>query len=87
MGRIVVDPDAVAGKPVIRGTRIEWILELTAAGRSETAGYQRLSMPREFTRIRSLEILPLGSQNAPAKLGMSAVAESDRICQSRSKYA
>ena len=35
--RIVVDPDILAGKPVIRGTRlaVELILELLAAGRSE----------------------------------------------------
>jgi uncharacterized protein (DUF433 family) len=35
--RIVVDPTILAGKPVIRGTRIavEFILELLAAGQSE----------------------------------------------------
>jgi len=35
--RIVVDPQIVAGKPVIRGTRlaVEFILELLAAGQSE----------------------------------------------------
>jgi uncharacterized protein (DUF433 family) len=35
--RIVVDPEILAGKPVIRGTRIavEFILELLAAGQSE----------------------------------------------------
>ncbi len=35
--RIVADPDILAGKPVIRGTRIavELILELLAAGQSE----------------------------------------------------
>jgi len=35
--RIIVDPDTLAGKPVIRGTRIavELILELLAAGQSE----------------------------------------------------
>jgi uncharacterized protein (DUF433 family) len=35
--RIVVDPKILAGKPVIRGTRlaVEFILELLAAGRSE----------------------------------------------------
>lgn len=34
---IVVDPQILAGKPVIRGTRIavEFILELLAAGQSE----------------------------------------------------
>ena len=36
--RIVVDPQIVAGKPVIRGTRlaVEFVLELLAAGQSET---------------------------------------------------
>jgi uncharacterized protein (DUF433 family) len=35
--RIVVDPKILAGKPVIRGTRlaVELILELLAAGQSE----------------------------------------------------
>ena len=35
--RIVVDPHILAGKPVIRGTRlaVEFILELLAAGQSE----------------------------------------------------
>ena len=35
--RIVVDPEILAGKPVIRGTRlaVEFILGLLAAGRSE----------------------------------------------------
>ena len=36
--RIVVDPEILSGKPVIRGTRLaaEFILELLAAGQSET---------------------------------------------------
>ena len=36
--RIVVDPEILVGKPVIRGTRIavELILELLAAGESES---------------------------------------------------
>lgn len=36
--RIVVDPAILAGKPVIRGTRlaVELILELLAAGQSES---------------------------------------------------
>jgi len=36
--RIVVDPEILAGKPLIRGTRlaVEFILELLAAGQSET---------------------------------------------------
>jgi uncharacterized protein (DUF433 family) len=36
--RIVVDPTILAGKPVIRGTRlaVEFILELLAAGQSES---------------------------------------------------
>ncbi len=35
--RIVADPDVLAGKPVVRGTRlaVEFILELLAAGQSE----------------------------------------------------
>jgi uncharacterized protein (DUF433 family) len=35
--RIVLDPQVLAGKPVIRGTRlaVEFILELLAAGQSE----------------------------------------------------
>jgi uncharacterized protein (DUF433 family) len=35
--RIAVDPKILAGKPVIRGTRlaVEFILELLAAGQSE----------------------------------------------------
>jgi uncharacterized protein (DUF433 family) len=35
--RIAVDPEVLAGKPVIRGTRraVEFILELLAAGKSE----------------------------------------------------
>ena len=36
--RIAVDPEILAGKPVIRGTRlaVEFILELLAAGQSES---------------------------------------------------
>ena len=36
--RIVVDPEILAGKPVIRGSRlaVEFILELMAAGLSES---------------------------------------------------
>lgn len=35
--RIVIDPDVLSGKPVIRGTRlaVEFILELLAAGQTE----------------------------------------------------
>lgn len=35
---IVIDPEIVGGKPVIRGTRlaVEFILELLAAGQSES---------------------------------------------------
>jgi len=35
--RIVVDPEIMAGKPVIRGTRlaVEFVLELLATGQSE----------------------------------------------------
>ena len=37
--RIVIEPEILAGKPVIRGTRlaVELILELLAAGQSEAA--------------------------------------------------
>ena len=46
--RIVVDPEILAGKPVIRGTRlaVEFVLELLAAGKSETevlTGYPGLT--------------------------------------------
>jgi len=36
--RIIVDPEVLAGKPVVRGTRlaVEFILELLAAGQSES---------------------------------------------------
>jgi uncharacterized protein (DUF433 family) len=36
--QITIDPDVLAGKPVIRGTRlaVEFILGLLAAGQSET---------------------------------------------------
>lgn len=36
--RIVIDPNVLAGKPVIRGTRfaVEFILELLAAGETES---------------------------------------------------
>jgi uncharacterized protein (DUF433 family) len=36
--RIVFDPEILAGKPVVRGTRlaVEFILELLAAGQSES---------------------------------------------------
>lgn len=36
--RIVVDSDVLAGKPVVRGTRlaVEFILDLLAAGQSES---------------------------------------------------
>jgi uncharacterized protein (DUF433 family) len=37
--RIVIEPGVLAGKPVVRGTRlaVEFILELLAAGQSEAA--------------------------------------------------
>jgi len=46
--RIVVDPEILAGKPVIRGTRlaVEFILDLLVAGQSESeilANYPGLS--------------------------------------------
>ena len=36
--RVVIDPEILAGKPIIRGTRlaVEFILGLLAAGQSET---------------------------------------------------
>ena len=36
--RIVVDPDILAGKPVVRGTRlaVEFILDLLASGQTES---------------------------------------------------
>ena len=35
--RVVIDPEILAGKPIIRGTRlaVEFILELLAAGQDE----------------------------------------------------
>ena len=35
--RVVIDPEILAGKPIIRGTRlaVEFILELLAAGQNE----------------------------------------------------
>ena len=35
--RVVVDPEVLAGKPIVRGTRlaVEFILDLLAAGQSE----------------------------------------------------
>ncbi len=46
--RIIVDPEILAGKPAIRGTRlaVEFILDLLAAGQSESqilANYPGLS--------------------------------------------
>jgi len=46
--RIVVNPEILAGKPVVRGTRlsVEFVLELLAAGQSESevlANYPGLS--------------------------------------------
>ena len=46
--RVVIDPKVLAGKPVIRGTRlaVEFILEILAAGQSESevlANYPGLS--------------------------------------------
>lgn len=46
--RTIVDPEILAGKPVIRGTRlaVEFILELLAAGEPESeilANYPRLT--------------------------------------------
>jgi uncharacterized protein (DUF433 family) len=46
--RIVADPEVLAGKPVVRGTRlaVEFILELLAAGESDAellANYPNLT--------------------------------------------
>jgi uncharacterized protein (DUF433 family) len=46
--RIEVNPEVLAGKPVVRGTRlaVEFVLELMAAGETETgilANYPRLT--------------------------------------------
>jgi uncharacterized protein (DUF433 family) len=54
--RIVVDPKILAGKPVIRGTRlaVEFILELLAAGQSESevlANYRGLSREDILARL------------------------------------
>jgi len=64
--RIIVDPEILAGKPVVRGTRlaVEFILELLAAGQSEDeilANYPgadarehpRLPVLRELSRARA----------------------------------
>lgn len=60
--RIVVNPEILAGKPVIRGTRlaVEFILELLAAGQSagvacklpgaQARGHSRLSLLRQLSR-------------------------------------
>ncbi len=47
-GRIVIDPDILAGTPVIRGTRlsVEFVLDLLAAGQTESgvlAGYPEIA--------------------------------------------
>jgi uncharacterized protein (DUF433 family) len=44
--RNVLDPEILAGKPIIRGTRlaVEFILELLAAGQSENE-IERISGP------------------------------------------
>lgn len=36
--RILIDPEILAGKPIIRGTRlaVEFVLDLLAAGQTET---------------------------------------------------
>jgi len=58
--RIVVDPEILAGKPVIRGTRIavEFILELLAAGQSEN---EILANYPGLTREDILACLPYAS--------------------------
>ena len=51
--RIVVDPEVLAGKPVIRGTRlaVEFILELLAAGQSES------ELPANYSGLMRDDIL------------------------------
>lgn len=58
--RIVVDPEILVGKPVIRGTRlaVEFILELLAAGHSEN---QLLSNYPGLTRDDILACLSYAS--------------------------
>jgi hypothetical protein len=67
--RIIVDPEILAGKPVIRGTRIaaELILELLAAGQSEreilanypglTRGTSSLACPMGAIWLTSTELI------------------------------
>jgi uncharacterized protein (DUF433 family) len=58
--RIIVDPEILAGKPVIRGTRlaVEFILELLAAGQSED---EILANYRGLTRDEILACLSYAS--------------------------
>lgn len=58
--RIVVDPQVLAGKPVVRGTRlaVEFILELLAAGQSEN---DLLTSYPELTRDDILACLSYAS--------------------------
>ena len=55
--RIVIDPEILAGKPVIRGTRlaVEFILDLLAVGESEAS-------PSEFCRVYKKKSQPPKSQ-------------------------
>jgi uncharacterized protein (DUF433 family) len=57
---IVVDPEILAGKPVIRGTRlaVEFILELLASGQSEN---DILSNYPGLTRVDILACLSYAS--------------------------
>ncbi len=48
--RVVVDPNILAGKPVIKGTRlaVEFIIELLANGWSNSAIWQDSVEPKPF---------------------------------------
>jgi uncharacterized protein (DUF433 family) len=58
--RLVADPEILGGKPVIRGTRlaVEFILELLAAGQSES---EMLANYPGLTREDILACLSYGS--------------------------
>jgi uncharacterized protein (DUF433 family) len=59
--RIVIDPEILAGKPVVRGTRlaVEFVLELLSAGQSESqilANYPGLTREDILACLASREI-------------------------------
>jgi uncharacterized protein (DUF433 family) len=68
--RIVVDPTILAGKPVIRGTRlaVEFILELLAAGQAENeilANYPGLTREDVLACLAYASYLALEYKAAP----------------------